>query len=132
MKKKTYETWECGRATPDLKALPKVVRTLAYDPTPPAPGARVAQEGGARPVPLPPFASDLLLVRRRLGLSQPEVAARLGVCLDVIGNWERGHGWPWRCGEALRELFQEAGVPIDEATFPRRKTKPRLKPRRRS
>ena len=37
---------------------------------------------------------DVRAVRERLGLSQPEFAARFGISVKTLRNWEQGHRQP--------------------------------------
>lgn len=47
-------------------------------------------------------------VRRRLGLSQAELAARIQVSLDTIRNWEQGKRSPTGAARALLKVLDKA------------------------
>ncbi len=47
-------------------------------------------------------------VRRRLGFSQAEFAARIGVSLDTIRNWEQGKRLPTGAAKALLRVLDKA------------------------
>ena len=47
-------------------------------------------------------------VRRRLGLSQAELAARIQVSLDTIRNWEQGKRSPTGAAKALLKVLDKA------------------------
>jgi putative transcriptional regulator len=47
-------------------------------------------------------------VRRRLGFSQAEFAARIGVSLDTIRNWEQGKRHPTGAAKALLRVLDKA------------------------
>jgi len=48
----------------------------------------------ARRVAPPPAAEDVKAIRRRLGLSQEQFAARFGFSVETIRNYEQGHRRP--------------------------------------
>ena len=47
-------------------------------------------------------------IRRRLGLSQREFAARINVSLDTIRNWEQGRRYPTGAAKALLRVLDRA------------------------
>lgn len=47
-------------------------------------------------------------VRRRLGFSQAEFAARIDVSLDTIRNWEQGKRYPTGAAKALLKILDKA------------------------
>lgn len=47
-------------------------------------------------------------VRRRLGLSQAELASRIQVSLDTIRNWEQGKRSPTGAAKALLKVLNKA------------------------
>ena len=47
-------------------------------------------------------------VRRRLGFSQVEFAARIDVSLDTIRNWEQGKRCPTGAAKALLKVLDKA------------------------
>ncbi|MDQ4051597.1 MAG: helix-turn-helix domain-containing protein, partial [Actinomycetota bacterium] len=57
----------------------------------------------------PPAVSELRRLRRRTGLSQSRVAARIGVSRHSLGAWERGGRPPL---SVLRPLAGVYGVPV--------------------
>lgn len=71
---KTYENWEQGKYEPEVRFLPAVIRFLGYDPSP-------------APVSLP---DRIRAARRRQGISQRELARRLGLDPATVGTWEAG------------------------------------------
>lgn len=63
------------------------------------------------------FAGQVQAVRSRLGLSQEELANKLGVSFATVNRWESGKSQPQRAQrEALEALQTEAGVEAGEAT----------------
>jgi transcriptional regulator with XRE-family HTH domain len=74
----TLRNWELENTHPNLRNTPK----LAQIPN---------RFGIYRPGDFP---NDLLLARRRLGLSQAELGGRLGVSKDTIWEWEHGNHEP--------------------------------------
>jgi transcriptional regulator with XRE-family HTH domain len=93
VRSESIAAWELGRTKPGIRQFAKVIALL-----------------GADPMPLPEsLAERLLAVRRRLGLTQAELAARLGQDEGQISRWERGRRTPHpaiagRIDLALREL----------------------------
>jgi len=71
---KTYENWEQEKYEPEIRFLPAVIRFLGYDPSP-------------SPVPLP---DRIQAARRRQGISQRELARRLGLYPATVCAWETG------------------------------------------
>lgn len=71
--------WERNLTSPDLHAMPGIVRFLNYEP---------AEPTCTRPV------SALLRLRRLRGMSQKDLARALGVDPGTVGKWERGEGMP--------------------------------------
>jgi transcriptional regulator with XRE-family HTH domain len=57
------------------------------------------------------FKDRLRALREALGLSQSELAARCGVKLDSVQNWEQGRTEPRL--SALIQLAQGLGVSLD-------------------
>jgi DNA-binding transcriptional regulator YiaG len=74
----TLRGWEVGWAMPDVRGMGRVVAFLGYDPTLPAEG-------------LP---ARLAAARRRLGLTQRELARLVRVNNATISNWETGETTP--------------------------------------
>lgn len=80
----TVRLWEEGRATPGVRQMARVIAFIGHDPIP---------AGTSLP-------SRLRAYRRREGLTQAEVAGRLGVAVDTAVRWEwrgqkpRAEHWP--------------------------------------
>ncbi len=72
--KQTYEHWERGVHEPEFRYFPGVIRFLGYDPSP-------------VPASLP---DRIRAARRRQGISQEELAHRLGLDPSTVGTWETG------------------------------------------
>lgn len=100
----TVYNWESGRARIPAAMLPSLAETL---------GIEVSRLGGElRSAPVtgsPASSSELRRLRRRTGLSQAAVAARIGTTRHRLGTWERG-GLPplW----AVRRMAAVYGVPV--------------------
>lgn len=89
----TIAAWELGRANPGIRQVAKVVALLEGDPV-------------GHPATL---SGRLLAIRRHLGLTQAELAARLGQDEKQICRWEgaRHRPHPWIAGRidlTLRQL----------------------------
>ncbi|MBI5711571.1 MAG: helix-turn-helix transcriptional regulator [Candidatus Eisenbacteria bacterium] len=76
----TLATWERGQAKPLARHYGAIVRFLGYDPRPVGDG-------------LP---SRLNAIRRRLGLTQTELAARAGLDVRTVQTVETGRHRPSR------------------------------------
>jgi transcriptional regulator with XRE-family HTH domain len=76
--KDTICNWEGQRKHPALSAMPAIARFLGYDPSP------VAETLGGR----------LVRYRVSLGITQEELAVRLGVNACTLARWERGQRQP--------------------------------------
>jgi transcriptional regulator with XRE-family HTH domain len=74
----TITNWERNASTPIIRYIPAIINFLGYDPVPP-------------PTSLP---ARLVAVRRKLGLTQREMAERLGVDPCSLRDWESGHHLP--------------------------------------
>ncbi|HEX4962475.1 MAG TPA: helix-turn-helix transcriptional regulator [Thermoanaerobaculia bacterium] len=73
---KTYENWERGRYEPEVRFLPAVIAFLGYDPAPVGPAL--------------PLGERIRAARRRQGLTQEELAYRLGIDPSTVAAWETG------------------------------------------
>ena len=78
--------WEAGETSPSIHFTPKVIEFLGFNPHEP----QVACMGGR-----------LVAYRRRLGLTQRELARRLGFDPCTIASWERGEHKPMRRQRAI-------------------------------
>jgi transcriptional regulator with XRE-family HTH domain len=74
----TITNWERNASTPAIGHMPGIIRFLGYDPLP-------------APISLP---GRLLNFRRELGMTQREMAERLGVDPSTLRDWESGHHQP--------------------------------------
>jgi transcriptional regulator with XRE-family HTH domain len=74
----TITNWERNASTPAIGYMPAIIRFLGYDPLP-------------APISLP---ERLLNSRRELGMTQREMAERLGVDPSTLRDWESGHHQP--------------------------------------
>jgi transcriptional regulator with XRE-family HTH domain len=93
VREETITNWELGRQRPRVRHHAEILRLLGYDPDPAGDG-------------LP---DRLRAVRRRLGLTQTELAVRLGQDEAHVCRWERGQRTPHlaiagRINLALRAL----------------------------
>ncbi|MBI4764110.1 MAG: transcriptional regulator [Deltaproteobacteria bacterium] len=74
----TVYNWENNRSAPLLPHIPKVIKFLGYDPY------TTNETLGER----------IIRVRRTLGMTQKELARKLGVDPGTLGYWERGERRP--------------------------------------
>ena len=74
----TLANWEGNASTPAIRYMPAIIRFLDYDPVP-------------HPHSLP---ERLSAGRRALGLTQREMAERIGVDPCTLRDWESGHHKP--------------------------------------
>lgn len=87
----TLLLWEKGRARPEIRHWPRIIRFLGYDPQP-------------RPASVPEV---LQAVRRLRGWSQKQLARALGVDPSTVRRWELGKGQPQRyLGSRSDELVE--------------------------
>lgn len=68
----TYANWEQGRDEPRTQSFPAIIRFLGYDPSPEAQS----------------LAERIRVARQREGISQRELAERLGVAASTVKAWE--------------------------------------------
>lgn len=85
-----YNYWELDKATPTMAKWRDIIGFLGYDPI------------GSVPESLPEL---IVTVRRRLGLSRPQLGARLGVDKATIANWEHGRFPPRK--KTMRALLTQ-------------------------
>jgi transcriptional regulator with XRE-family HTH domain len=78
-----------------------------------------ALEGESRPVARRELGRRIVQLRKRRGWSQADLAGRLGVTRERVGNWERGEHAPPL--EALAALGEALRVPLDELVLGRRR-----------
>ena len=71
--------WENNRASPSLYSIPGIIKFLGY-----VPDFRQANTLGEK----------IVISRRLLGLTQKELAHRLGIDPSTLGRWERGKSTP--------------------------------------
>ena len=74
----TVYNWENNRSSPSLLQIPKVIKFLGYDPY-------TSNET---------FGERIIRARRALGMTQKDLARRLGVDPMTLGYWERGERRP--------------------------------------
>lgn len=95
--------WEAGRARLPLQHLPTLAELLAVE-------TAELRALLAAPAPAPPTREHpLRRLRRRTGLSQSAVAARIGASRHSVSTWERGQVPPLG---AVRRLSGVYGVPV--------------------
>ena len=70
--------WELEHTKPSIRQIPRVIEFLGFDPFP-SPQCR---------------SERISAVRRRLGMSQRELAVRLGVDSKTVCDWESGKHRP--------------------------------------
>ena len=116
--------WEAGRARIPRCHLPALAERLGLD----AASLRrfLASAPAAPAAPEPPL-SELRRLRRRTGLSQSQVAARIGAGRHSLSAWERGQRPPLA---AVRPLAGVYGVPVARVARAAGVTPPRLLDRR--
>ena len=81
--------WQRVAATTDRE----IAKQIAADPDT-APIFSARELSRAKRVVPPPAAEDVRAIRRRLGLTQAQFAARYGFSLETIRNYEQGHRRP--------------------------------------
>jgi len=75
----TVSNWETNRTSPQLRFIPRIIAFLGYSPYCPQPA---------------PPGNRIRAQRRSLGLSQKELAHRLGIDPSTLRRWELGNGEP--------------------------------------
>ena len=74
--------------------------------------ARGARDGYVAHV---PEDVDVVAIRKRLGLSQREFAARFGFKLDAVQNWEQGRRRPDGAARALLRVIEREPEAVQRA-----------------
>lgn len=74
----TITNWERNATDPAIRHIPAIIRFLEYDPAPPA----------------STFPERIAVTRRRHGMSQRKMAAKLGVDPTTLRDWEVGRHQP--------------------------------------
>ena len=96
MHEATIYNWESNRKSPQLRFIPRIIEFLGY-----VPDVAPATTLGER----------IITSRRLLGLSQREIANRLGIDPSMLGRWERGEGRPsWTHRIGLRALLADETI----------------------
>jgi len=87
----TIYNWENNRSSPSLYFLPKVIKFLGYNPYKDKPKT---------------LGEKLLSYRKNLGMTQKELAQKLGVDPSTLARWERSEGRPSRRSlGAINKIF---------------------------
>ena len=94
----TIWNWEANYSSPQLRIIPKVIAFLGYEPYSTASGS---------------FGERLLACRRSMGLSQKELADRMGIDPSTLGKWERGGRPPSKKVMARVRAFLAAAQKIE-------------------
>ena len=76
----TICNWELGLTEPEVRFIPKIIEFLGYNPLP---ERRT-------------LAEKIIRCRKTLGLSQTQLARRLGVDPGTLARWETEGRWPKR------------------------------------
>ncbi|MBJ7414230.1 MAG: helix-turn-helix domain-containing protein, partial [Niveispirillum sp.] len=62
-----------------------------------------------------PVAVDVKAIRERLGLTQASFAARFGLELDSVRNWEQGRYSPDPIARTLLKVIEQSPEAVDKA-----------------
>jgi transcriptional regulator with XRE-family HTH domain len=102
----TVGNWELGKEGPSIQHLEAIIAFLGYDPEPPSGG-------------LP---GRLLALRRRLGLTQEQLAKKLGLDEGSVSRWEAGARRPsqWMAGrlKVLLQAMEKGDIKLAEVRDP--------------
>ncbi|GAF89587.1 unnamed protein product [marine sediment metagenome] len=93
----TIYNWETHRRSPSLRFLPRIVEFLGYVPCDSRSGT---------------LGKRIVASRRLLGLTQKELARRLGVDPSTLGRWERDEARPSKELSARLDGFVTS-LPLD-------------------
>jgi DNA-binding XRE family transcriptional regulator len=74
----SIQNWELGKGVPSIRILPKLIEFLGGDPIPEPTGLHYR----------------IAYARRRLGLTQEDLASVLDVNPGTVGRWEKGETEP--------------------------------------
>ncbi len=66
---------------------------------------------------------DVKSIRSKIGVSQPEFAAMLGISVRTLENWEQGHRTPKGPAKVLLKVAEAHPEVIWEVVKPKRKVK---------
>jgi transcriptional regulator with XRE-family HTH domain len=99
----TFFHWEKGRVAPDVRFWPAILRYLGHDPRP-EPAA---------------FGGRIRAAREAEGLSERELARRLGLAAGTVAVWERGemgraYSRIWWVFERYLAAAQAPGSAVEE------------------
>lgn len=78
------------------------------------PAAETSRIDFLQPWPSIPDRIDVAAIRRRTGLSQPAFAARIGVPVATLRNWEQGHRAPQGPARVLLALVDRNPRIVEE------------------
>ena len=96
----TICNWETNRNLPLIRFIPRIITLLGYDPY---------DENSPKDL-----AQRIIFTRQKLGMTQKELAYRLGIDPSTLGRWERGIGQPSkRLAQALN-LFLVGSLSDDQ------------------
>ncbi|MFC2027731.1 helix-turn-helix domain-containing protein [Chloroflexota bacterium] len=90
----TVTNWEKNHSAPQLHFIPAIIAFLGYLPVDNSTES---------------FGEGIVRARQRQGLTQCELARRLGVDPSTLGRWERGIGLPLPANQEQLEGFLESG-----------------------
>jgi len=91
----TILNWEKGHSNPRLPAMPKIIEFLGYNPLP------AGQTFGER----------LRLHRIEVGLTQQQLAQKLGINPSTLAHWEQGRHKP------MRRLFKSIMAFLEDLRY---------------
>jgi transcriptional regulator with XRE-family HTH domain len=99
VKTETVTNWEKNYTAPQLYLIPRVIQFLGYDPV----------EDDSDSLSL---GERVVRVRQRLGITQKDLARRLGVDPSTLAHWEYGRRRPMPKNRAkLEEFIVRASTP---------------------
>ena len=96
--KATITNWEINHNYPELRFIPAIIEFLGYWPY---------------DTPADNLGQQIIAKRTKLGLSQKELAQRLGVDPSTLGRWEQGKGQPL-LKHRVRVMIFLSGQVLDE------------------